>query len=318
MPTPQVIDSYIEFSRTYRTLPDHHRHIGLHVSGPRKAAVSNEEARTHYDGFPSKPILIYRTRKGPQAQNPSEARAIYRVYYHSQASPRLFAPAGDLHALVNVIPALGLRIPAAARPKAQGTMCLYLNEGGDGGRLLGIRHVLFGPNEPNQDYVYHPSAPSRNVRLLGQKAYNGLVASIKLQIADLGVTARRWERQVREFEKREDDAAPARDERLGTQALLDKAMADMDELIALQRRVEMDWDDKDNRVLDLVLRSPGQPRQARQRLPGEQDRPRCVSINCLCDWTRPDVISCGLISHLIRDRNLARGLHPHVLPPPGA
>jgi hypothetical protein len=182
-------------------------------------------------------------------------------YYHSQASPRLLAPVRDLHALVNVIspltPALGLGITAAASPNAQGTMCLYLNEGGDGGRLLGLtcRHVLFRPNEPNQDYVYHSSAPSRNVCLLGQKAYNGLVASIKLQIAGLGLAARRWERQIEQFE-REDGAASARDGQLGTQPLLVKAMADMDELIAFQRRVEMDWRDKDNRLLGRVLRSP--------------------------------------------------------------
>ncbi|KAG7094989.1 hypothetical protein E1B28_005786 [Marasmius oreades] len=146
------------------------------------------------------------------------------------------------------------------QPKVQGTMYLYLNEGGDSDRLLGVtcRHVLFGSNEPNQDYFCHPSAPSRNVHLLGQKSYNNLVASIKLQIADLGIAARRWERQIGQFEEREncDNAARARNERLETQGLLNKAMVGMDELIMFQRRVETDWSDKNNRVLAHVLCSP--------------------------------------------------------------
>lgn len=185
-------------------------------------------------------------------------------YYHHKAGPRLLEPVGDLHALVDVIgpltPALGLGISAAARP---GTMCLYLNEGGDSGRLLGVtcRHVLFEPSEPNRDYVHDPNAPCRNVHLLGQKSYNTLVASIKFKIADLGISTRRWEKQIRQFEEREngedaEHAARARNERLGTQELLDKAMADMDRLIVFQHRVEKDWSDKNDRIFGRVLRSP--------------------------------------------------------------
>ena len=56
-------------------------------------------------------------------------------------------------ALLN--PALGLNISTKATPNAQETMALYLVEGGDGDRLLGLsyRCALIGPKEANVDCV---------------------------------------------------------------------------------------------------------------------------------------------------------------------
>ena len=105
------------------------------------------------------------------------------------AGPQLLQPVNDLNnPLVDVVspltPALGLCISTRARPNAQGTMALYLAEGGSSNNFLGLscRHVLIGSKEANLDYVYHPSAPSRDVLLLGEGAFTNLADSIKLGI----------------------------------------------------------------------------------------------------------------------------------------
>lgn len=84
--------------------------------------------------------------------------------YTRVVGPRLLKPVDDLDPLVDVVspltPALGLRISTRVRPNAQGTMAIYLAEGGGSDRLLGLscRHVLIGSQEGNLDYSYHPGA----------------------------------------------------------------------------------------------------------------------------------------------------------------
>jgi hypothetical protein len=62
-------------------------------------------------------------------------------------------------------------------------MFLYLAEGGDSGRLLGLmcRQVLMGSTEANVD-ARHPSRPREDVLLLGERAF-GNVGSIEIRIA---------------------------------------------------------------------------------------------------------------------------------------
>ncbi|KAF8642657.1 hypothetical protein AX16_009453 [Volvariella volvacea WC 439] len=187
--------------------------------------------------------------------------------YISAAGPRLLSPVGDLDPLVDVVspltPALGLRISTTARPRAQGTMALYLAEGGESTRLLGLtcRHVLIGPNESKDDYTYHRSGPAKNVILLGQKAYSSLIDSIIRKVAGLGILTTRWKSQIMGFEEREsgadpDDVERARTDRIKTQGLLDDALAAMDQLIAFRKQVEGQWSKENDRILGHVLSSP--------------------------------------------------------------
>ena len=195
--------------------------------------------------------------------------------HHSVTGPRLLAPVGDLDDLVNVIspltPALGLSINAAAAPEAQGTMCLYLNDGS--GRLLGLtcRHVVFSDKEPNDNYMYHKSGPRRNVHLLGDRAYQRLVDSIKRRIGAHGINVKHWERQIARFKVREagdntDDAGRAREGRAEAEKLVKKAHADTEKLAEFLGRVEKEWGNKNNRILGHVIASPpialsvGEPR----------------------------------------------------------
>ena len=188
-------------------------------------------------------------------------------YYTREAGPRLLKPAEDLDPLVDVVgpltPALGLRISTKARPGAQGTMALYLAEGGRSDGLLGLscRHVLIGPKQANVDYVRHPSRPAKDVLLLSKGAFTNLVDSIKLEIGEHGITVKRWRKQIEGFEEREKgtnavDVAKAKKARIETQGLVDKSQKAMEALGAFLNRVNKDWKKLDDRVIGHILRSP--------------------------------------------------------------
>ena len=161
--------------------------------------------------------------------------------YTRDVGPRLLKPVDDLDPLVDVVSpltaALGLRISTRARPNAQGTMAVYLAEGGGSDRFLGLscHHVLIGSQEGNLDYSYHPSMPAKDVLLLGKRAYADVVDSIKLAIGGHGISAKRWRKQIEGFKEREKgndaaDVAKAEASRIKTEGLLDKAEKAMEEL----------------------------------------------------------------------------------------
>ena len=110
-------------------------------------------------------------------------------------------------------------------------MALYLAEGGDSDRLLGLtcRHVLIGSSEANVDYSRHPSRPRKDVLLLGERAFGNLVDCIKVRIARHGISAKLYRRQTERFEAREAsstnavDVEKSRRDRIATQDLLDEA-----------------------------------------------------------------------------------------------
>ncbi len=182
-------------------------------------------------------------------------------------SPRLLEPVGRLDPLVDVVspltPALGLSISTKARPDAQGTMSLYLAEGGGSDRLLGLscRHVLIGSKEANVDYVRHPSRPSKEVLLLGRRAFTNFVDSIKRRIGLHGIAIKHRKKEIEGFEERENGTNPvdvekAKAYRIETQRLLDKAEKAMEALAVLLNQVNKDWKTLNDRVLGHILCSP--------------------------------------------------------------
>ncbi|KAI6008150.1 hypothetical protein F5J12DRAFT_767781 [Pisolithus orientalis] len=188
-------------------------------------------------------------------------------FYTREAGPQLLKPVEDLHPLVDVIspltPALGLGISTKAWPEIQGTMALYLAEGGIRNRFLGLscRHVLIGQQEGNADYRYNRSAPSKDVLLLGDRAYEDLLDSIKVEIERQRILINRWTKQLAGFLERESgtdqaDVRRAAASRIFTQMLLDRAKTAKEALPALLERVSTDWKNLDDRVLGHVLRSP--------------------------------------------------------------
>jgi hypothetical protein len=174
-----------------------------------------------------------------------------------------------LDPLVDVVspltPALGLHISTKARPDAQGTMAVYLAEGGTSDRLLGLscRHVLIGPKEANTDYIHHPSGPPRGVLLLGRRAYADLSDSIRHRIGLHAYAAKRWRKKIEGYEKTEKDMGTeaadverAKVFRIETQHLLDKAKKAINALEVLLEQVNKDWNELDSRIIGHILHSP--------------------------------------------------------------
>ena len=188
-------------------------------------------------------------------------------FYTREAGPQLLKPVYDLDPLVDVVspltPALGLRISTKARPDTGGTMALYLAEGGDSNKLLGLscRHVLIGSKEANIDYVHHPRRPARDVLLLGKKTFTDLVDSIKFSIGDRDMMVDHWREHIEGYKEREKgtdavDVGKAEAYRIETQRLVDKAGKAKVALEAFLDRVNKDWKNPKNRVLGHILRSP--------------------------------------------------------------
>ncbi|KAI0786131.1 hypothetical protein C8Q75DRAFT_794210 [Abortiporus biennis] len=171
--------------------------------------------------------------------------------YVREVGPLLHTPVGDLDPLLDT------------RPGAQGTMAVYIAEGDNSDRLLGLtcRHVLISSKDTNIDYVYHQNAPARNVTLLGNVAFKQLVESIKLRIGRYGIAMDRWRSQIADFEYMEQgtdaaDVANARRSRIKTQELVEQGLAALDALIELLHQVNQNWKEPHRRVLGHILRSP--------------------------------------------------------------
>jgi hypothetical protein len=135
--------------------------------------------------------------------------------YKRSVGPALLRSVDDFDTTVDVrgplTPALGLPIAASDRPDAQGTMALYFSEGGSSDKVLGLtcHHVLFKTDgETNDDYVFASAgAPRKHVQLLGTRAFEKLLASIKLHISHHGAVTKIRERQIRGLRAKVDDEA---------------------------------------------------------------------------------------------------------------
>ena len=109
-------------------------------------------------------------------------------------------------------------------------MAIYITKGGDSDRLLGLTccHILISSKDTNIDYIYCPSAPARDVLLLGKRAFNNLVNSIKVRIGHHSITIKHWRSQIAGFERREQgtnaaNIVKAMTDRVITQGTVDNA-----------------------------------------------------------------------------------------------
>ncbi|KAG7451734.1 uncharacterized protein BT62DRAFT_1030868 [Guyanagaster necrorhizus] len=188
-------------------------------------------------------------------------------FYTREANPQLLKPVSDLDPLVDVIspltPTLGLHISTKARPDTQGTMALYLAEGGSSDNLLGLscRHVLIESKEANVDYVYHLSRPRKDVILFGNRALTNLINSIKLGITRHGIMTEYRKRQIEQFKEREKgtnavDIENAKVAQIKTQRLLEEEEEAVKALEVLLNQVNKDWKRLKHCIFGHILCSP--------------------------------------------------------------
>lgn len=134
--------------------------------------------------------------------------------YTREAGITLFKPIenAELDPLVDFVspltPSLGLSISTKTRPDVQGTMALYLAEGGDRNRLLGLscRHVLIGREEGNFDYARHPSGPAKEVIFFGRKDLANLETKITSTIEEHRILIEDWEDRIENLEEKANSA----------------------------------------------------------------------------------------------------------------
>ena len=185
--------------------------------------------------------------------------------YTRSAGPNLLKPVSDSAPDVDVrgplTPALGLPIAAQATPHVEGTGGIYLAEGGCSKKVLLVtaRHVLFPPNDgPNVGYAHtNNSAPRRNVLLLGTKAFDNLVDSIKYKIRGQGFLVDFYERQIETLPgDPHHDEDEIQEELKHTHRLLPKAREAIKALEKFHEEVEKEWLRPRHRVLGHIARSP--------------------------------------------------------------
>ncbi|KAI0272413.1 hypothetical protein BC834DRAFT_921886 [Gloeopeniophorella convolvens] len=152
-------------------------------------------------------------------------------------------------------PAPGLSIAALATPHAEGTGGLYLTADGDSEKVLLVtaRHVLFPPNEqPNIDYARtNTGMRRRNVLLLGTKAFDNLVRSIKIRIGGHGIMVEWYERQIEKLRARE-----AGEDEDDIQSSLTETNDAIKALEKFHDQVKKEWSQPSQRILGHIAHSP--------------------------------------------------------------
>ncbi|GAW04859.1 hypothetical protein LENED_006675 [Lentinula edodes] len=152
----------------------------------------------------------------------------------SNVGPQLFKAVDAEDPLVHVVspltPLLGLCISTRARPDSQGTMALYLNKGDGSDDLLGLscRHVLFGNQEANVDYIYHPSSPSKDVLFLGNRAYKDIIEATEASISLYTHAAQRSKNTIKGSGK---DANTVHDETKANQSDVGSSLAEAEKVL---------------------------------------------------------------------------------------
>ncbi|KAI0276971.1 hypothetical protein BGY98DRAFT_1097794 [Russula aff. rugulosa BPL654] len=189
--------------------------------------------------------------------------------YKRSVGPALLRTVSNLNTTVDVrgplTPALGLPIAASDRPDAQGTMALYFAEGGNSNKVLGLtcHHVLFKTDgATNDDYAFAGTGPHRqDVQLLGTRAFDKLLASIKIRIGRHGIMVEIYEGQIKRLEARvggddDEDVAEAKKDLKKTRGMLDDANEAIEDLEKFYEKVKKEWGKPSQRTIGYIRSSP--------------------------------------------------------------
>ncbi|KAI9436542.1 hypothetical protein F5148DRAFT_1371945 [Russula earlei] len=211
-------------------------------------AVSGEVAHTAADG-----CLALLQGAGINDVEVEFRNSIYTL----SAGPGLLKPVSDLHPTVE------------ATLHAQGTGGLFLAQGGDSSNVLlpTARHVLFLTTEDTNHDYHGPRAgsPPRDVVLMGTKAFDDLLHSIKVKTGVHGTSVELYERQIGTLKKKlagededeDEDGVDAARKGLEKKLLLLKETVEaIEALEKFHDDVKKDWSSPKQRVIGHVIRAP--------------------------------------------------------------
>ncbi|KAI0032653.1 hypothetical protein K488DRAFT_49424 [Vararia minispora EC-137] len=192
--------------------------------------------------------------------------------YHRSVGPALLKSVSNVNHIVDVCDplttALGLPIATAERPDAQGTVAVYFAEGGESTKTLALtcHHVALKVDaDHNEDYTLQGGgAPRKSVHLLGTRAFNRLLESIRLRIGRHGIMVEILERDIKRSKDKlegdeeldEDDVAEAKKELTKAQGQLAEANEAIEALEKFYATVKKDWGSAKNRIIGHIRRSP--------------------------------------------------------------
>ena len=197
--------------------------------------------------------------------------------YKRSVGPNLLRSVSNINTTVDVrgplTTALGLPITTSHRPYAQGNMGLYVAEGGDSDKVLGLtcHHVLFQTDEKeNQDYLLKAGEPLMYVQLLGNGHFEKLLDSIKERIRRHRNMIPLYKTQIQGSERRmkgDDDDEQVAEATKGLrtyQRMLEETIQAIEDLEKFNEKVKKDWSDPSQRIIGHIRTSP-----ARSVLVGE-------------------------------------------------
>ena len=177
------------------------------------------------------------------------------------ASAKMYEPVPSSDPTVQVrepfSTALGITICAEDTPHIQGTATLFFTVSSEPGNLflLAARHVLFRVDEDNAHYVYHDSAPRKNVLLLGTNGFQARTQDIEKKIGGTQLILQQLERRFALADKIKSEAAAERERNAVNSEIAEQkeAITELEQLLA---NVKRDWTDQKNRIIGHVILSP--------------------------------------------------------------
>ncbi|CAE6450737.1 hypothetical protein ACGC1H_006560 [Rhizoctonia solani] len=174
--------------------------------------------------------------------------------------PIIYAPVLNVHPLRSVIDwvttTLSLPIAGLKTRHMEGTLGFYFKIGED---LYGVtaRHVLFPDTEGNDAYSYVNSAPKKNVVLMGDNAFDDLLASVKALIGTLNNTVTVLKKSVNRHAALAEGGDP---QAVADLAKVQRNLDDTRDMIAELRKffatLKKDWSEINNRIIGHVVWSP--------------------------------------------------------------
>ena len=183
-------------------------------------------------------------------------------------------------------------------------MAVYFAEGGNSNKVLGLtcHHVLFKTDgATNDDYAFAGTGPHRqDVQLLGTRAFDKLLASIKIRIGRHGIMVEIYEGQIKRLEARvggddDEDVAEAKKDLKKTRGMLDDANEAIEDLEKFYEKVKKEWGKPSQRTIGYIRSFPpsspstsvpkASPRTGARlssTVPSSRTRSRAILLTSVC------------------------------------